>query len=181
MASDETAIHLLPWENMDARRVTTVVRDNKLHLAPWEPLRSPEYFTLRAQARLLDQSEEDRAADRAYTFAIVTVCTDAIVGRIALTGVQRGPFQSCNLGYWVSETSCGRGYATQAVRLAQQVAFGDLQLHRVAAAVVPTNGASVRVLEKSGFRFEGFARRYLSLAGAWADHLLFAKTVEEKS
>jgi [ribosomal protein S5]-alanine N-acetyltransferase len=35
------------------------------------------------------------------------------------------------------------------------------------------------VLEKAGFRREGLAERYLSIAGAWEDHLLFAVTSDE--
>jgi [ribosomal protein S5]-alanine N-acetyltransferase len=73
----------------------------------------------------------------------------------------------------------GRGYATQAVRLAVRVAFDDLKLHRVQAAVVPENAASARVLAKVGFREEGLARRYLFLDGQWKDHRMFALTVDD--
>ena len=52
-------------------------------------------------------------------------------------------------------------------------AFSDLNLHRIEAACVPTNVASRRVLEKTGFMLEGQARAYLKINGAWADHLLF--------
>ena len=58
-------------------------------------------------------------------------------------------------------------------------AFGPLGLHRVQAAVMPNNPASLRVLDKAGFRREGLAERYLQIAGVWADHVLFATTVEE--
>jgi [ribosomal protein S5]-alanine N-acetyltransferase len=59
------------------------------------------------------------------------------------------------------------------------VAFHDLGLHRVQAAVVPENKASARVLQKCGFREEGLARRYLFLDGQWKDHRMFALTPEE--
>ena len=55
----------------------------------------------------------------------------------------------------------------------QGFAFGALRLHRVEAACVPTNHASRRVLEKSGFRHEGLAKAYLKINDDWADHLLF--------
>ena len=48
-------------------------------------------------------------------------------------------------------------------------------LHRVEAACIPTNLASVRLLEKSGFRREGYARSYLCINGTWQDHLLYAR------
>lgn len=53
-------------------------------------------------------------------------------------------------------------------------AFDRLGLHRVEAACLPTNAASIRLLEKSGFSQEGYARRYLCINGTWQDHLLYA-------
>jgi ribosomal-protein-alanine N-acetyltransferase len=53
-------------------------------------------------------------------------------------------------------------------------AFGTLRLHRLEAACIPNNVASVRLLEKTGFRREGFAREYLCINGVWQDHLLYA-------
>ena len=102
-----------------------------------------------------------------------------LVGRIQLSGISRGPFENAYLGYFVSERHNGRGYATEAVRQAVDAAFGELGLHRVQAAVIPRNVASIRVLEKAGFREEGFALRYLQIAGVWEDHKLYAVTAEE--
>lgn len=52
--------------------------------------------------------------------------------------------------------------------------FGTLRLHRLEAACIPTNVASIRLLEKTGFTREGFAREYLCINGTWQDHLLYA-------
>ena len=101
------------------------------------------------------------------------------MGRIQLSGISPAPFENAHLGYFVSERHNGRGYATAAVRQAVAVAFGELALHRVQAAVIPGNVASIRVLEKIGFREEGLARRYLQIAGVWQDHKLYAVTAEE--
>jgi ribosomal-protein-alanine N-acetyltransferase len=62
---------------------------------------------------------------------------------------------------------------TQAVKLLAEFAFRDLLLERLEAACLPENAASIRVLEKAGFRREGYARAYLSIAGRRRDHLLF--------
>nr|WP_323748855.1 GNAT family protein [Chelatococcus asaccharovorans] len=60
------------------------------------------------------------------------------------------------------------------VRAALRFAFIDLGLQRVEAACLPNNMASIGLLEKAGFQREGYARRYLCIAGVWQDHLLFA-------
>jgi ribosomal-protein-alanine N-acetyltransferase len=52
-------------------------------------------------------------------------------------------------------------------------AFGALRLHRLEAACIPTNVASIHLLERTGFTREGFAREYLCINGVWQDHLLY--------
>jgi ribosomal-protein-alanine N-acetyltransferase len=56
--------------------------------------------------------------------------------------------------------------------------FETLGLHRIHAAFLPANIASRRVLEKNGFREEGYAENYLQIDGKWADHVLFGLTRE---
>jgi len=54
-------------------------------------------------------------------------------------------------------------------------AFGALRLHRLEAACIPSNAASIRLLENAAFAREGYAREYLCINGLWQDHLLFAR------
>jgi ribosomal-protein-alanine N-acetyltransferase len=68
-----------------------------------------------------------------------------------------------------------RGYMTRGVRALIPFAFEILKLHRLEAACIPSNTASMRLLEKTGFRREGLAREYLCIDGIWQDHLLYAR------
>jgi len=68
---------------------------------------------------------------------------------------------------------------TEAVRAVVPFVFGTLRLHRIEAACLPHNAASTRLLEKVGFQREGYARRYLCIAGAWQDHVLYALVAED--
>lgn len=115
--------------------------------------------------------------DEAYTFVIIY--NQTVVGRIALTGVARGPAQYANVGYFIDAQHNGKGYATRAVELTIHYAFQVLSLHRVQAGIMPRNKRSSRVLTKTGFRHEGLAKRYLFINGVWEDHNLFAITVED--
>jgi len=63
---------------------------------------------------------------------------------------------------------------TEGLRCLLPFAFGRLALHRVEAACLPRNEASRRLLDRIGFREEGFARQYLRIDGAWQDHVLYA-------
>ena len=104
---------------------------------------------------------------------------DELIGRVALSNVSRGAWQNATLGYYIDEAHTGRGYATEAVRLALEFAFGSARLHRVQAAVLPRNIASRRVLEKAGFCREGRSTKYLQINGVWEDHEMFAITLED--
>ena len=58
-------------------------------------------------------------------------------------------------------------------------AFATLRLHRIEAACIPGNVASIRLLERTGFQREGYARRYLCIDGVWHDHLLYARLSDD--
>ena len=44
---------------------------------------------------------------------------------------------------------------------------------------MPSNGASIAVLERGGFRREGLARRYIMINGVFEDHFLFARLKDD--
>jgi ribosomal-protein-alanine N-acetyltransferase len=171
-----TAVYLRRLEVADAEALLEVLVRDRAFLDLWEPTRPEGFYTLETHRRRL---ELRRGAEDFADFGIFLAAGDELVGRIQLSGISRGPFENAYLGYFVSERHNGRGYATAAVRQAVDAAFGELGLHRVQAAVIPRNTASIRVLEKAGFRAEGLALRYLQIAGVWEDHKLYAVTAEE--
>jgi len=63
--------------------------------------------------------------------------------------------------------------------LALRHAFRPLKLHRVEANIQPENVASIRLVERLGFRREGFSPRYLKIGGRWRDHVRYALLAEE--
>jgi ribosomal-protein-alanine N-acetyltransferase len=104
---------------------------------------------------------------------------ERFAGEVSLGNVQRGPFQSAYVGYWIDEAVAGNGYIPEGVVLMLQYAFEELRLHRIEAAIVPRNAASRRVAEKLGLRDEGVARRLLQIRGVYEDHVRYAITAEE--
>jgi len=172
-------IAIRAFDLADVRELTTLRVRNREFLEPWEPRRSTGFFTEGGQRAEIERDRQEWAADRTYAFAIVEREDGAMRGRIALANVVRGAWENATLGYFVDQATGGRGYASEAVGLALRFAFGPCRLHRVQAAVMPHNARSTRVLEKNGFRHEGFSPRYLRLDGEWRDHELFAITAEE--
>ncbi len=68
---------------------------------------------------------------------------------------------------------------TAGVRAVISRAFGELRLHRLEANIQPDNEASRRLVQRLGFRLEGFSPRYLKIAGKWRDHERWALTLEQ--
>ena len=98
-----------------------------------------------------------------------------IIGTAALRNIVRGSFMSATIGYKLLPEYTGRGYATEAVKKLTDEAVFREKLHRIVAYVQPDNAASLRVLEKCGFEFEGVARDYAMLKGRWHDHAIYAR------
>ena len=102
-----------------------------------------------------------------------------LVGQLTVSGITYGSARWANLGYWVDEQYAGRGIVPVAVALAADHCWFNLGLHRIEVAIRPENKASLRVVEKLGFRYEGERPRFLHIDGDWRDHRIFALNVEE--
>ena len=180
MATRAPQVELRLPDSGDVESFLDLVVRNRDHFRPYEPRRPPSYFTLAGQRDQIAAARRQARLGERFEFGIWED-GHGLVGRISLGGISRGALQNAYLGYGVDIGHGGRGIATQAVKLAVEVAFEDLGLHRVQAAVVPENRASARVLEKAGFREEGLARRYLFLDGRWKDHRMFALTNDARA
>ncbi len=173
-----------PPRASDVGVLLTALRRNDAHLRPFTPQRPNDRGdrrpTLATVARDVTVARRAWRRDDSYTFFLFDRHDRrSVLGRVTLGRVIRGPFQNSFLGYWVDVGTQRKGIMTEAVRAVVGFAFDTLALHRVQAGVMPRNLASIRVLEKLGFRNEGLAVRYLQIAGKWEDHIIFAMTREE--
>ena len=152
---------------------------SRLFLTPWEPIWPSDDLTRSGFRRRLRRYTEDIAEDRAYPFLVFRESDGTLIGGVTLANVRRGIVQAGTLGYWVGQPYAGKGYMTGALRVLLPTLFGELNLHRIEAACIPTNQSSIRVLEKCGFAREGLARRYLCINGVWQDHYLYGLLDED--
>ncbi len=143
-------------------------------LTPWEPLWPIDDLTRASFRYRVRRHAEEMARDEAYSFFIFREEDDALMGGLSFGHVRRGVSQAATLGYWMGEPYAGKGHMTRAVRAACVYAFEKRGFHRIEAACLPTNEPSKRLLERVGFKQEGYARSYLNINGQWRDHLLYA-------
>lgn len=161
----------------DAPALAELLRADWNFLAPWMPLPSPGQFTPDGQRALIRMMLDRYQLGVSLPYVILNESRH-LVGRITLSGIVRGAFQSGAMGYWVGSADNGRGLATAAAREFTGIAFGELGLHRIQAETLPHNAASQRVLERNGFTRIGVAPAYLQIAGTWQDHVLYQKLTD---
>lgn len=144
-------------------------------LQPWEPVWPRDDLTRSAFRQRVRRYNRDMRDDYGYALFVFDAHSAELVGGLTLSNVRRGVAQTASVGYWVGEPHARRGYMTSALSAAVSFAFDALRLHRIEAACLPENEASRRLLARTGFCEEGYARKFLKINGRWQDHVLFAQ------
>lgn len=173
-------VELRPVRLRDAGEWSRLRIADRAHLEQWEPTTPGGWQERNARLAWPGQCTTLRSLARrgqAMPFAITV--DGRFAGQITVGNIVRGALRSAWIGYWVGESFTRGGVATASVALLVDHCFGPGGLHRIEATVRPENAASLRVLQKVGFRDEGLFRRYLDVAGAWRDHRCLAVTQED--
>lgn len=170
------AIRIRPIRIRDARPLEAELMRNRAWLRQWEA--SNPYgsagFDVKASIRSLQSHARTGGG-----LPFVMEYEGQFAGQLNVSGIAYGSLSSATLGYWVAERFAGLGITPTAVALATDHCFFGMGLHRMEICIRPENTASLRVVQKLGFRYEGLRRRYIHINGQWADHFCFALVVEE--
>lgn len=103
------------------------------------------------------------------------ICLDEkVIGSLTLDKGKGAHNCKAELGYVLARKYWGMGLVTQAIKLALETGFKDLDVERIEAYVDPANIGSQRVLEKNGFTKEGFLRNFVLQKGILKDRLIYS-------
>ena len=160
----------------DSKPLEKLILGNREWLRPWEATNpgAPNSFDVRSQLRGLLRQLDDQSG-----MPFVIEVQGVVQGQLNVANIMYGSVSSAVIGYWVSPEIAGRGVAPTSVALVTDYLMNQVGLHRVEIDVRPENTASLRVIEKLGFRYEGVKQRYIHINGDWRDHYIFALTGEE--
>ena len=149
---------------------------NREWLRPWEATNpyGPTSFDFKGQIRSLLRQLENNDG-----MPFVILYQGEIVGQLNVANILHGSVSSCVLGYWIAPEVAGLGITPTAVALAMDYMFNAVGIHRVEIDIRPENGASIRVVQKLGLRYEGLKKNYIHINGDWRDHYVFALTFDE--
>ncbi|MFD9033223.1 GNAT family N-acetyltransferase [Streptomyces sp. NPDC059567] len=161
-------VELSPLTLSDQDEFCTLVRaSTELH-RPWMQLpATPEEFQVWMR----------RFEDGTNQGLLVRVReTGEAAGMVNINSIIRGRYQGASLGYAAFAPSAGYGYMTEGLTATLQYAFTDLRLHRLEANIQPANKASLALVQRLGFHYEGVSPAYLYIDGGWRDHERWAIT-----
>jgi len=174
LSHGEVRLRLLKMR--DAKQLERLILGNRKWLRPWEATNpsAPNSFDIRGMVRGLTRQVDDFSG-----LPFVIEVDGEVVGQLNVANILFGSVSSAVIGYWIIPEVAGRGIAPTAVALACDYLFNSVDLHRVEIDIRPENVASLRVVEKLGFRYEGLKERYIHINGDWRDHYVFALTHDE--
>jgi len=164
---------LTPVDPADGPELWSVVEQSRWHLERWLPW-VPFNNTPEASQRYAEACASDWDAGRAVRFGIRDRSSHALLGVVGLDSCVH-LHRSCELGYWLRLDATGRGLMTESARAAVDFALERLGVHRIRCAAATDNYASLRVIARLGFRFEGISRQAEFVGGRWVDHAVFSR------
>ena len=160
------------WENADRERFVALANDYDV----WRQLydRFPHPYTH------ADADEWIALNAKRTTLSTFAICDpEGPIGSVGLTLRDADYRHSAEIGYWLGRPFWGRGIATTAVKAITTYAFETLGLTRLEAHIFARNQASARVLEKAGYRREGYLRNASMKEGEELDNVLYAVLKED--
>lgn len=169
---------LRPLRYRDARAWADVRQRNHEWLRPWEPTAPvPGARPATSFRQMVRRYNAQARAGEALPWAVTY--DGRLAGQMTISSIIWGSARMGSAGYWVDRGVAGRGVTPTALALAVDHCFFTVGLHRIEVNIRPENQASLRVVQKLGFREEGIRQRFLHIDGGWRDHISFALTAEE--
>jgi [ribosomal protein S5]-alanine N-acetyltransferase len=130
-------------------------------------------WTEREQAvQRIKQLARDLKTSEFYPWAVTKAGHDALIGTVSVFAVNHEQ-RRAEIGYALSSSCWGLGYASEMLRAAIEFAFGPLDLARLEADIDPRNTASCRLIERVGFVREGLLRERWRVAGEVTDSAMY--------
>lgn len=179
--SSGARIELRPIRMRDRRAWAEVRTRNEAWLRPWDatvpPVSNGFSEVPPTFATMVRRLSREAREGRMLPWAIEV--DGQFAGQLTVGGIAYGSLRGAYIGYWIDQRFAGRGIVPTTVAMALDYCFEVARLHRIEINIRPENAASLRVVEKLGFRPEGLRLRYLHIDGGWRDHLTFALCSDE--
>ncbi len=154
-----------------ADKVLQFYTENISYFEPFEPTRPESFYTLEYQEATMRYEQNELELGNALRYYVyLKEDPDTIIGSVNFFRIQPAPFSSASIGYKLHHNFWGNGYATEACAAAITILFSIYNIHRLEARVAPENTASIRLLERMNFTYEGTEQKSVEVQGEFKDH-----------
>jgi len=166
-------IKLRPLRSSDAAQIAKLANNKKI----WDNQKdmNPYPYLLKDAENLIDLAAKQTSK---YTFGII-VNEDVLCGVMGLSILKDVYRQTGEIGFWLGEQFWGKGIATKVIQLITEYGFEKHGLERIQASVFDFNIASMKALEKNGFKKEGVFRNSVIKNNIICDEHKYAKLKNE--
>ncbi len=172
----ETKRLLLKTLNKDsAPYVLSFYEENKELFEPWEPTRGNNFYTLAYMKALLTAEQHQASEGRLIRYWVfLKEHPEELIGTVCIQNILKDPYHSGSLGYKFSQRYLHQGYAAESIERCIELAFGEYHIHRIDAYIMPNNTASIKLINRLSFQYEGTCRAFAKINGNWHDHMHFS-------
>lgn len=160
---------LRPFRKGDEKSLAENINNRNIYR---NTLLIPYPYTLKDAGEWITKNLKEARKKRPKEINFVIDINGEVAGSIGFSRIEG---HKAEIGYWLAEKYWGRGIMTQAVKLITKFGFEKLKLRRIYVHAFFFNKASMRVLEKAGYKFEGILRKNAMKDGKFIDDYLFAK------
>ncbi len=159
----------------DASIVYDFVIRNKADFEKYEPYHSPDYYTEAGQASIL-RAEYKAFLNLKYVRFYVFDKKNPfkVLGTVSYSHLRNSPYFSAILGYKIDKDHRREHVGLEAVSGANNAIFKDLKVHRLECFIMPENQASIKFIERLGFKRNGLLEKSIEVKGKWEDHYLYS-------
>lgn len=139
---------------------------------------SPYPYTMEHVYGFIKASHRMHGEETGYPLGIEHKQTKQIIGLIGLYRVDHSN-RLAETGFWLGKKYWRRGYTKEAVILTLKFSFEELNFHRIYARTFHPNKASMKLIEKIGFIYEGSLRKHVFKHGRFMDMHFYGILKEE--
>ncbi len=158
-----------PFKKMDETDYAKYANNKKISL---NMHRLPYPFTIKDARKRIDFFIKEYKKRKPNFITLAIEIDGEVVGWISANKFEG---HSCSIGYWLAEKHWGKGLMTKIVKKFVSQIFKKYKLKRIEADVYDHNPASMRVLEKCGFKKEGILRKKYLKDGKYLDTHIYSK------
>lgn len=158
-----------PWKLEDAPDLAAATSNIKIHNNLRDGLPLP--YTVHDAEEFIKAMLD---ADKGKTYAFAITVEDKAIGSIGVFRKDNIHSRTAEIGYYIAESHWGQGLGTSSVKQVCRLIFKTTDIIRIFAEPFSYNAASCRILEKSGFAFEGILKKNAVKNGEMVDMKMYS-------